>query len=203
MKFFGSIKGDKHWSLGERRYNNIMGGIEYSLSVNKGEGRIYDITNPPSVERNASRPRSYKDIPASAYVSLFVEDKYVQPIGSTLLTAQLGMRINNFQPKDFLGTDVGYYVEPRFNLDYNIFQSKQSFIKQISIHGGIGLNYKAPPLLYLYPDKAYFDLVSLDYYNGNQETEMAYFTTHVYDTSNENLKPSRNLKKEIGYKSLK
>ncbi len=192
------ITGNKHWALAKGSYNNLLAGIQFSSAGNYGDGRIYDITNPPSVGRNATRPRSFKDIPAQKFLSLFIEDKHVQSIGNTVLTTQAGVRINNFQPAGLFKSDLGFYVEPRLNIDYKLYQSKSAFLKEFSIHGGIGLNYKAPPLLYLYPDKAYSDLVSLDHYKEEPDLALAWFTTNIFDTSNKDLKPSKNLKKEIG-----
>ncbi len=198
VNVFANLKASKHFSFGTNSTNNILYGFEYNLTGNYGEGRIYDITNPPTVSRNTTRPRSYKDIPPMQYYSVFIEDKHKQQIGNTALTIQAGIRLNNFQPTKLVQSDVGFRAEPRLNINYQLYQSQTSFIKLIQLHGGLGLNYKAPPILYLYPDKAYIDLVSLDHYTGNSETNLAYFTTIIIDTKNNKLKPSKNFKKEFG-----
>ena len=59
---------------------------------------------------------------------------------------------------------------------------------------------KMPPLLYLYPDKAYFDSQSLSYRGGLSEKEsLAVMTTRVIsDTQNAQLRPTHSTKFEVG-----
>jgi hypothetical protein len=45
---------------------------------------------------------------------------------------------------------------------------------------------------------SYKDLKVLDWYTGDPETNMVVFYSKMYDTSNPDLKPSENLKKEVG-----
>ncbi|MDA3853199.1 MAG: TonB-dependent receptor, partial [Bacteroidales bacterium] len=167
-------------------------------SGNYGQGSIYDITSPPVISSSSTRPRSFKDIPPVETFAFYAEDKFTLPIASTTLDIQAGIRINNFQPSSFSSGDVGIYAEPRLNARYKLIDQRSGLLRKISIHGGIGVNYKSPSLLYLYPDVAYFDIVSLDYYNSAPSISMAYFTTRIFDTSNADLKPAKNLKKEIG-----
>ena len=179
--------------------NNTLLGTDYRLNGNYGDGRIYDIMNPSVVSYSSSRPRPFKDIPASETFALFAENKTNIPIYNTTLDVMLGVRLNNFQPNNFFKSDVGVYWEPRFNLRYRIINNNERLLKKLSLYGGIGLNYKAPSLHYLYPDPAYFDILVMDYYPENSEYAQVWFNTHIIeDTSNPNLKPSKNLKKEVG-----
>lgn len=199
VNIFGQVKGNKHLSLDNDIINNTMFGIDYKLSGNYGEGRVYDIANPPVVSRASSRPRSYKDIPASQSLSIFLENKLTLPIGSTTLDMQAGIRVNNFQPTGLFSGDVGIYAEPRFNLRYKVIDNKNSFVKFLNFHGGIGVNYKTAPLLYLYPDLTYIDLVALDHYTEDPTSSFVYYSTHIFDVTNTELKPSKNFKRELGF----
>ena len=111
---------------------------------------------------------------------------------------QAGVRFNNFQPIGLLKTELGFYTEPRFNAQYIILNSDNLFINNIALRVGLGLTYKSPAAMYLYPNVAYTDLVSLDYYTGYQNTSLAYFTTVTHETKNNALKPAKNLKREAG-----
>ncbi len=199
VTIFGNLIAEKHFSNLNNGNNTLLYGIEYCQTGNYGQGRIYDISNPPTVSNTiSSRPRSFSDIPAMQYYALFIEDKHKQPIGNTTLTTQAGIRLNNFQPSGVFQSDVGFRLEPRLNINFKLYNASSTLVKLIEFHGGLGLNFKAPPIFYLYPDKAYFDLVSLTHYTGDSETNMVYFTTFVFETENESLKPSKNFKKEIG-----
>lgn len=177
-------------------YNKFMLGFEWRTNGNNGNGRTFDMDypyNPNSV--NALRPRSYKDIPFLHQYSIFAEDKVKLPIGSTNLDLQAGIRINNIRPKGLFDTNFDFTYEPRLNLKYQIFNRKNnSLFQNLSIKAGYGINVKNPTLIHFFPDQAYFDLKSFDYY-----PELVVMTTKVItDTSNPDLKPAKNTKKELG-----
>ncbi len=195
--FMGQIYASKSSLLGQSGTHKFITGIEYRLKGNNGEGRLYDIANPPSISTTTSRPRSYKNIPNLASLTAFIEEKVKIPINQTMLNIQVGARFNNFQPQNITKSKLGWFTEPRANVKY-VLLNKKTGIKHLAINGGIGINYKSPSLMYLYPDKAYIDLVSLDHYTGNKATEMVVFNTHIFETTNSKLKPSRNIKKEVG-----
>jgi len=198
LDVFAQVSANKNISSDQGIVNNILAGAEYRLSGNYGEGSIYDIYNPPTISNNATRPRSFKDIPSAETFSLFLENKLTLPIKATVLDVQAGLRVNNFQPTSLTSGDIGIYYEPRLNVRYKFIDNKDKLIKKLSLHGGIGLNYKAPSLVYLYPDRAYIDLVSLSYYTEDPATQLVYYTSKNYDSTNPNLKPAKNLKRELG-----
>lgn len=198
ITFFGQITARKINNFRNKTINTFLYGVDYNYTHNKGDGQIYNIANPPYAS-SSSRPRAFKDIPAMKTLSFYFEDKFAFPIGTTRLTIQAGARINNFQATGLFKSDLGVYFEPRANMSYQIFNKKKdNFISDLSLNFGIGKTYKAPSLLYLYPDKSYKDLKALDWYTGDPSTTMVVYYTKVYDTSNPDLKPSENLKKEIG-----
>lgn len=198
IDLFAQFSANKNHSFIKGIINNILVGAEYRLSGNYGEGSLYDVSNPPRISSNTTRPRSYKEIPASESIALYLENKLTLPIKTTTLDLQAGMRISNFQPTGLTKGAIGIYYEPRINAHYKIIQNTKRLLQKLHLHAGIGLNYKAPSLMYQYPDKAYFDLISLDYYHENPDIALAYFSTHIFDSSNPDLKPAKNLKREVG-----
>lgn len=200
ISFFAQITARKVNNFKNKTINTFLYGFDYKYTHNNGEGQIYDITNPPYVSSSTARPRSFKDIPAIKTLSFYIEDKLAFSIGKTRLTVQAGTRINNFQATGLFKSDLGTYVEPRANMSYQLrTNKKRKFISDFSINFGIGKTFKAPSLTYLYPDKSYKDLKVLDWYSSDYpESTTVVFYSKMYETSNANLKPSENLKKEIG-----
>ncbi len=191
MKTFQSNKGLN---------NKTLAGFEYHFDKNYGEGQLYDIENPPFISNSSSRPRAFKDIPGAKNFALYVENKISFPVRTTKLSIQLGARLNNFQPHNFFGSETGYFFEPRFNLEYDILNKKNNALfTYLTFNLGIGKNYKAPSIYYLYPDKAYYDFQVLDYYTSDPATRLAVFYSVNNETSNPKLQPAQNAKKEIGF----
>jgi len=112
---------------------------------------------------------------------------------------QAGLRLNNFQSEGLFKSDIGFYAEPRFNAQYSFLSRKNNLVfDRMAVRIGIGKTYKSPSLLYLFPDKAYFDLSALNYYVGNQAYDTSIMYTRIFETTNPQLKPSENLKMEAG-----
>lgn len=194
---FGQVTGNKFFNLKNGATNKILYGFDYRLNANYGEGQIYDITNPPFISSYTARPRKYKDIPAIQNYSVYLEDKLFLTLGKTFLDLQAGFRLNNFQSSGVFKSDLGFFVEPRFNAQYTFLSKKNSSVfDKMAIAFGVGKTFKAPPLLYLYPDKAYFDLGALTYYAGDPLINTSVINTRIYETVNAELKPSENLKME-------
>jgi len=199
ISIFGQITARKINSFKNETINTFLYGIDYRYTHNAGNGQIYDPTNPPYVSSKTARPRSFNDIPAIKNFSVYFEDKFCFPINSTQLTIQVGARLNNFQTDGLFKSDLGLYLEPRLNVSYQILnEMNNNVFKQLSINAGIGKTYKAPSLLFLYPDYAYVDLKALDWYTGDPATDMVVFYSRIFETVNPDLKPSENLKKEVG-----
>lgn len=199
LDIFGQMIFNKTLVFRKTIINKVLAGFDYRYDGNLGKGQIYDISNPPFISNSGSRPRSFREIPPMQTYSLYAEDKLVLPIGSTKLNVQGGFRLNNYQPENILDSRVGWYLEPRFNVSYDILNNRNNrFFQILTINAGIGKTFKSPSLLYMYPDKAYYDLPVLDYYTGDTATQMAAFYSLNYVTENPDLKPYENLKKEVG-----
>lgn len=206
LDLFFQLKGNKMIQFDNGVFMNIKAGAEWRYNKNYGGGLIFDPRYPPQITNNqAVRPRPYNDVPASSVVSAFIEDKVQIPINSTKLTMQGGVRMSNMFIDAIANRNDILTVEPRLNIDYNILNiNNNSAFKDFSIVGGYGVAAKAPTLMQLYPDKAYFDITSYalmfrDDANGSSGKSMAVMTTKVIDdTSNPNLKPSYSYKGEVG-----
>lgn len=170
--------------------NRIVAGAEWKTDVNFGRGKVFDPLMPPS---SGIRMRPYTDIPALNQFSLFVEDNAERILFERILKLQLGTRLDVIQPGKEEG---GTVISPRVNLSYEIIPAV------LSLRGGFGITAKAPPLMFLYPENAYYDFINFDNSGLTGLTEpqkLSIITTKVYDTSNPDLKIARNRKSEIGF----
>jgi len=190
--FFGKIKGELLHASGAIN-NRLLAGIDYSTSGNKGKGLSYDQSRPPmNMLSVSSRPRPYSSIPSLHNFSVFVEDRLKLPLASTVLTLQGGLRLAMLKPGN------KHSVEPRIVAAYEILNKKNNtFFDRFAINAGYGISAKMPALIYLTPDKAYFDEVSLNYLD--RDYSLAVISTSVVEnTVNPALKPATNVKKEAG-----
>ncbi len=181
--------------------SNSVAGIEWRLYGNNGQGRIFDLSRPPvPTEGNNARPRSYKDIPALGQLAYYAEENLGIPIGKTRLDLQAGIRFTNVQPDGIFSSREGTtMLDPRFNARYTIIDKREGLLSHLTVRGGYGLFSKAPALLYLYPDKAYWDKTGLSYYDPVEQRGLFVVTTKIFDNPrNENLVAATNRKLEAG-----
>ncbi|MDD2961080.1 MAG: TonB-dependent receptor [Muribaculaceae bacterium] len=206
LDLFLQLKANKMFRFGTEDFMNIKLGVEWRYNKNYGDGMVFDAKYPPQITNNqAIRPRAYNTIPALSVGSLFIEDKARFTMGKTNMTIQAGVRLSDLFVDAIANRDNIFTVEPRINIDYNILNKKNnSIFDDFSIVGGYGIATKAPTLMQLYPDRAYFDVTSMalmfkDDTDGSQGKSMAVMTTKVIDdTSNPRLKPTYSYKAEGG-----
>ena len=172
--------------------NRILLGVDFKTDGNVGKGKTFDPTSPPlrnQTSKNSSyRPRPYKDIPFIHQFGAFAEENFVWNIGECEWKMQAGVRFDH-------ASVVGSVLSPRFNASFDLIPHT------LTLSGGYGITSKMPTLLYLYPEKAYFEYVNINELANESipENERLFMTTtKVYDTSNENLKVAKNHKAEIG-----
>ncbi len=172
--------------------NRILLGADFKTDGNVGKGKTFDPTAPPlrsnSNKNSSYRPRPYKDIPFIHQFGLFVEENFTWSMGERDLRIQAGMRFDH-------ASKVGSTWSPRFNASFDLIP------RTLTLSGGYGITAKMPTLLYLYPEKAYFEYVNINELANESipENERLFMTTtKVYDTENRNLKVSKNHKAEIG-----
>jgi hypothetical protein len=194
------LSGNRSFNIG-RLVNNIVGGIEWKLFGNNGLGRIYDLSRPPvPVGGTDARPRSYKDIPSLGQLAYYAEENLGIPVGGTRIDIQAGIRFSNVQPEGiFRSAEDITMLDPRFNLRYTIIDKGREPLSHLAIRGGYGLFSKAPSILYLYPDKAYWDKTGLSYYDPVARSGTFVVTTKIFENPrNENIEPAVNRKLEAG-----
>ncbi|MGV8095895.1 MAG: TonB-dependent receptor domain-containing protein [Mangrovibacterium sp.] len=190
--YFGTVKASLAKRYG-KTVNKLMVGAEWRTSGNNGDGRIYDVTRPPS-SAVSTRPRAFKDIPESRQLAFFIEDKVKFPVGKTSVETQAGLRYTNMLPKGIFSTDGFRMLEPRVNFTYHVIERKRKdLVKDLALRFGYGRTSKAPSMIYLYPDKKYNDEISFNYY-----PDLMVMSTQVIDPSNPDLEPMTNDKFEAG-----
>ena len=172
--------------------NRILLGSDFKTDGNVGKGKTFDPTAPPlrnqSSKNSSYRPRSYKDIPFIHQLGFFAEENFQWSMGERDLKIQAGIRFDR-------ASKVGNVWSPRFNASFDLIP------QTLTLSGGYGTTAKMPTLLYLYPEKAYFEYININELANESipENERLFMTTtKVYDTENQNLKVAKNHKAEIG-----
>lgn len=182
--FFNQIGNTNHrWLLG----------ADFKIDKNYGDGKVFSDTLPPyrsAVFPNASfRKRKYSDIPALQQLGLFAEEDFTTTIADRELNIIAGLRYDLFNGKKSV-------LSPRLNASFEILPDV------FSIRGGIGMLSKAPSLLYLSPENAYFEYININELatTAIPVDERVYMTTtRVFNTENKDLKIARNKKTELGF----
>ncbi|WP_039052653.1 TonB-dependent receptor plug domain-containing protein [Sphingobacterium sp. T2] len=168
-------------------------GADYKIDKNFGDGKIFADSLPPY--RNLSyvnatfRKRRYKDIPALQQFGLFFEEDFSMLIANRKLNIIGGVRYDLFNGDKSV-------LSPRVNASYEVIP------RTFSIKGGYGLLAKAPSLLYLSPEDAYFEYININELANTAipEAERVFMTTtRVFSTENKNLKIAQNRKAELGF----
>lgn len=198
--FESRISGNKSFYLG-KALNNINAGAEWKINGNNGDGRIYDLSRPPSAtSTTTSRPRSFKDIPGVDQYSVYLEENINIPIGKTRLDLQGGLRFTNLQPNGIFSSEKDILMlDPRSNLRYSLIEKGDGIFGKLVLRAGYGIFSKGPTMLHMYPDKAYWDKVAFNRYDAAEQTGLIVVQTQVYEnTGNDDLKAAVNHKLEGG-----
>lgn len=200
LNVYAQLKANKYLKLaGEDNRTNVRLGLDYTYDVNYGDGMAYDETCPPQASGSHTlRPRPFKDVPAIQTLSGFVDNRLNVVAFGRPVELYTGARFSNMflnEAKSGGHNDI-FVIEPRANLAITLLNRKNNkLFEDLTINGGFGISNKMPTLSYLYPDKAYFDNLSLSH--GPSRTSL--MTTRVIgDTYNADLKPARSTKWELG-----
>lgn len=189
FNLFATIDNNFHLDIGPV-HNRIMVGVDYSVDANWGDGKYFDDAY---LQTSSLRPRSFKDYPALHHLSYYLEDKVRTKIFDKTLKIQAGVRFDNIQPENPVKGEFGQILLPRVNLTYHLLDN-------LTLRGGWGKTSKAPSLIYLYPDPAYFDALSFNMYSSKYPKEsLAIITTSVFTPDNSQMKPSEMTKVEGGF----
>ena len=197
---YGYIQLNSEWAADFKGVKqDISVGADYRYNKNKGKGSIYDTQRPPS-PLMTTRPRAYKDIPASQVLSAYLEDNLSISFSEKhQLDIQAGVRaiaLTGLNNQYDLQNKIHW--DPRINLLGDILNlplGKHQFNWKIGL--GWGILTKLPTIAQLYPDKLYLDLPELNYYHNNSDYRRLILNTHIYDRENYHLKANRNAKWEI------
>ncbi|WP_281232690.1 TonB-dependent receptor [Flavobacterium gelatinilyticum] len=176
----------------------LKAGSEWTYSKNNGKGQVYDTTHPPSPEMS-TRPRSYKDIPASTDISFFAEDAVTFPLGKHQLNLAGGIRaMSLLNVPSAYAVSGKYYFDPRVNAQWALPSFRiGSHALKAELTAGVGQYTKFPTLAQLYPDFIYNDLVQLNYYHDNPAYRRINLMTYKTLPVNYNLAPAINKKWEV------
>lgn len=177
-----------YFSTGGLKHGMLVGG-QYTLDKNFGRGKYFNEEYPPTLSSGLGyRPRAFNDIPSMQQLAFFIEDRMTTTIFDRDLQLVAGLRYDNIQP---FRTDYKSALSPRANLSYELFDG-------FKIRGGYGWSTKAPSLIYLYPENAFFDVFSLNHYKEDPNERLALMTTRVFSTENPDLKIAQSRKAEVG-----
>ena len=180
----------KRWGKTDHR---ILLGGEYRLEGNVGKGKVFDRMAPPYRNLQALnatfRPRAYKDIPFIRHGSFFVEENLTAHLTpNNQLRVQAGLRYDMMK-------DVENVLSPRINASFEMIPQK------VFLKAGYGVTAKMPTLVYLYPEKAYFEYININEIPNDKipkDQRIFMTTTRVFDTRNHDLKAATNTKAELG-----
>ncbi|MFW5644419.1 MAG: TonB-dependent receptor, partial [Bacteroidota bacterium] len=199
FNIYGKLTANKIFHHGDI-LNNLIYGMDYRSSGNNGRGRMYDEMRPPRLGGgNATRPRPYNEVPGLSQFALFISDNLTLPLGKTTFFLEAGLRFNNYQPVSLFEGEIETFTEPRINIKYEFLnENNNKLFDELAVFGGYGIHSKSPTIVHLYPDLAYYDLNSFNYFASNPSERLLLVSTRVRETSNPNLSPIRNDKYEAG-----
>ena len=203
VNVYAQLKANKYIALPGNNFTTVRLGVDYTYDANRGDGLEFDLAAPPQAQGEQTlRPRAYKDIPALQTLSAFLEDRLSVRLAGRPLQVSAGVRLSNLflDSRKSGGRSNLFVAEPRVNASFTLLdRHNNSWFDELSLTGGFGISNKMPTLLYLYPDKAYFDYVSLSKYGTTEDSRLALLTTDVVsNTQNPNLKPVNSRKWEAG-----
>ena len=173
-----------------RRWNewrsNTKAGVQWKANGNVGAGEYYE---DPALAANGYRPRPYTDYPFMHNVSLYAEEDFTMPIGSTRFQLVAGLRLENVF---VAGTEYENMntLSPRVN-------AKWSITDKFSIRGGWGITEKLPSFYILYPKQEYRDIMTFGFSHGTSSSYV-YYTQPYTMVFNPSLRWQRGRNAEVG-----
>lgn len=191
LSLFGKITANffQRWN---HAYNSFMIGTNFQSDGNLGAGKQFTTELPPyrnlSAVNASFRPRDYRDIPFINQLSVYAEDRLSYSGDKIKGKLHAGLRYDQY-------SEVGGILTPRINVSISPIPDVLSF------KGGFGIQAKAPTLLYLYPEKAYFEYININEMSGTLPDNEKLFvtTTRIFDTQNKDLKIATNKRVEVGF----
>lgn len=192
VNFFAKLTGHLNKEWGRTRHH-VIWGADFKADGNVGKGKTFSPTAPPyrnlSAVNSTFRPRPYSDIPFVRQFGLYAEENLRWDGGNRILQLTAGVRMDKVQ-------NLRAVVAPRINASAEIIPGTFYLV------GGYGITAKAPSVLFLYPEKAYFELVNYNDLSNDripEEKRLMMTTTRVFDAQNPDLKMATNEKAELGF----
>ena len=200
LTLFGKVKAKGKINALGIMTHEYLAGAEWNMSKNYGRGQVYDPYRPLSASWT-SRPRPYSEIPALNVVGAYIENAMTITAGRNSLELQAGMHLTALAGLDKRYLLAGKpYIDPRLNAvwhfpDTRIAGHNASFL----LAAGYGLNTRMPTADYLFPQKAYLDIIQLNYYDTSNPEELSRVNlrTYINDATNYELRAARNAKWEV------
>lgn len=173
--------------------NKISLGGEWRCRKNFGRGQVFDSSRPLHGS-TSRRPRSFRSVPVSNALGLFVEDEFEAPVGVASLRIVAGVRLSSLAG---LGREFDMagmvYADPRANV---VLTAPASW-GRMSLAVGLGRLSKMPTMDQLYPEDVFIELAELDYWNANPALRRRVTRTYAISPSSCALRPARNVKLDV------
>ncbi len=175
-------------------------GLDIRSESNLGRGQVFDVQRPPFPNTlGAGRSRAYHSLPWMKKGAFYTEDAFTLKLGKTVAQVQAGLRISSYYAAGDTHHEGKFDLEPRINLKHIVYTSKENeWCSLLAWRLGVGMAYKTPTLLHLFPDKAYDDITLLNYFSQEPDKRLLWIKTIVNDATNPKLKPAQANKLELG-----
>lgn len=178
---------------------NISTGAEWRNHRNLGQGDRFDPRRPISPGQGG-RPYNFSKIPTLHNLGAYIETELSILLGKHQIKLRPGVRLSSMT-----GLSQNYAINGIVYDDWRT-QATYSFSGRtlnekpvrFALHTAWGQLSRMPNMVHLYPQEKYRDIVELNYFSQNPDLRRLYVLTTVEDVRNYDLKPARNLKKEIG-----
>lgn len=177
--------------IGNTRHRWVLG-ADFKTDKNLGAGKTFADSTPPyrnlSALNASFRTRTYDDIPALTQLGLFAEERFFATIAGNRLEITAGLRYDRF-------TGDRNALSPRINANLELIPG------WLSLNGAWGQLAKAPAMLYLSPENAFFEYVNINELANESipaDQRVLMTTTRVFNTENKDLEIAKNEKSELG-----
>lgn len=192
------LKGTRNFFTGSY-FHHLSFGHEFQFDDNFGRGCTFNLLYPATP---GDRPRAFDNVPGILQHSIYLNHQITGKLWKEF-TLNWGMRLERFNTgkinhlRLFVSKN-GLFLNPRMNLAYCLDQNTQ-------IRLGYGNSSKCPALISIYPEPEYLDILDIVPVYRATDTLLirdSLITTYIFDTSNPNLKGSRQEKFEISLDHL-
>jgi ferric enterobactin receptor len=162
----------------------VVLGVNYSYSANKGPGVIIDASRPRLTSEKSDRPRSFDQVPSQSNAGVYIENNLSTRLLGRVFTVNAGVR-GDMQNSYFT-------VSPRINSNWKLS-------KNITWNIAYGIATKAPALSQISPGNLYIDIPLVNAYNGYAAQSVYLVHTQVINMNNIDLRPYRSFTFETGF----